>query len=105
MGKSSKFKETRHEGGKMDRRAFLSELGAASAVAAVGKGAVPGNGMPAGSGLPAPAQSGPAPLTLHEPSHAHSGIPLGGIGAGSIEIKSDGTLQDWLIFNMGQWDP
>jgi len=34
-----------------------------------------------------------------------SGIPLGGIGAGSIEIRPDGYFDDWLIFNMGGWSP
>lgn len=34
-----------------------------------------------------------------------SGIPLGGIGAGSIEIRPDGYFHDWLIFNMGAWSP
>jgi len=34
-----------------------------------------------------------------------SGIPLGGIGAGSIEIRPDGYFDDWLIFNMGSWSP
>jgi uncharacterized protein (DUF608 family) len=34
-----------------------------------------------------------------------SGIPLGGIGTGSVEIRSDGTLSDWQIFNMGPWAP
>lgn len=34
-----------------------------------------------------------------------SGIPLGGIGAGSIELRPDGYFDDWLIFNMGGWSP
>ncbi|HTQ09486.1 MAG TPA: GH116 family glycosyl hydrolase [Fimbriimonadaceae bacterium] len=34
-----------------------------------------------------------------------SGIPLGGIGAGSVEIRPDGYFNDWLIFNMGAWSP
>lgn len=34
-----------------------------------------------------------------------SGIPLGGIGAGSVEIREDGLFHDWLIFNLGQWSP
>ncbi len=32
-----------------------------------------------------------------------SGIPLGGIGAGSVEIRPDGSLHDWEIFNNGLW--
>jgi uncharacterized protein (DUF608 family) len=34
-----------------------------------------------------------------------SGIPLGGLGTGSIEIRPDGYFHDWLIFNQGQWAP
>jgi uncharacterized protein (DUF608 family) len=30
-----------------------------------------------------------------------SGIPLGGIGTGSIEIRADGRFYDWTIFNNG----
>lgn len=30
-----------------------------------------------------------------------SGVPLGGIGTGSIEIKADGRLYNWSIFNNG----
>jgi len=32
-----------------------------------------------------------------------SGIPLGGFGAGSVEIMPDGLLKDWQIFNQGDW--
>lgn len=32
-----------------------------------------------------------------------SGIPLGGVGTGSIEIRPNGCLDDWLIFNNGDW--
>ncbi len=31
------------------------------------------------------------------------GIPLGGIGAGSIELRPDGCLHDWQIFNDRPW--
>ncbi len=33
----------------------------------------------------------------------NSGVVLGGIGAGSIEIRADGRLYEWLIFNNGPW--
>jgi uncharacterized protein (DUF608 family) len=49
--------------------------------------------------LPLPTTSFTA--TVNNPS----GIPLGGIGAGSIEIRPDGYFADWLIFNMGAWSP
>ena len=32
-----------------------------------------------------------------------SGIPLGGIGAGSVEIRADGKLYEWHEFNNGPW--
>lgn len=34
-----------------------------------------------------------------------SGIPLGGIGAGTVELRPDGYFHDWLIFNTGGWAP
>jgi uncharacterized protein (DUF608 family) len=34
-----------------------------------------------------------------------SGIPLGGIGTGSIEIRPDGYFHEWQIFNLGPWAP
>ncbi|MDW8290048.1 MAG: GH116 family glycosyl hydrolase, partial [Armatimonadota bacterium] len=34
-----------------------------------------------------------------------SGIPLGGIGAGSVEIRPDGLFHEWQIFNTGGWAP
>jgi len=37
-------------------------------------------------------------------AHA-SGIPLGGIGTGSVEIRPDGYFHEWQIFNLGQWAP
>lgn len=32
-----------------------------------------------------------------------SGMPLGGLGTGSVEIRSNGCLEDWEIFNLGKW--
>ncbi len=32
-----------------------------------------------------------------------SGIPLGGLGTGSFEIRPDGRFHDWEIFNNHQW--
>lgn len=34
-----------------------------------------------------------------------SGIPLGGIGAGSVEVRPDGLFHEWLMFNTGIWSP
>ncbi|MCY2924065.1 MAG: GH116 family glycosyl hydrolase, partial [Planctomycetota bacterium] len=35
----------------------------------------------------------------------NSGIPLGGLGTGSVEIRPDGYFHEWHIFNMGLWSP
>lgn len=32
-----------------------------------------------------------------------SGIPLGGIGCGTVEIRGDGRFNEWHIFNNGRW--
>lgn len=34
-----------------------------------------------------------------------SGIVLGGLGTGSVEIRPDGYFHDWQIFNLGEWAP
>jgi len=35
--------------------------------------------------------------------HLGSGIPLGGLGAGSVELRDDGWLHEWHIFNNAPW--
>ncbi|HPP74556.1 MAG TPA: GH116 family glycosyl hydrolase, partial [Armatimonadota bacterium] len=35
----------------------------------------------------------------------NSGIPLGGIGTGSVEIRPDGLFHEWQIFNNSPWNP
>lgn len=47
-------------------------------------------------------------LEMHEPVFGHgrplaSGIPLGGLGTGSVEIMETGRFRDWEIFNNYQW--
>ncbi len=44
-------------------------------------------------------------VTLRTQIHHDSGIPLGGIGTGTVEINPDGYLGDWQIFNVGKWAP
>ena len=34
-----------------------------------------------------------------------SGLPLGGMGAGTVEIRPDGHFHEWQIFNLGPWAP
>ena len=33
------------------------------------------------------------------PSGMRSAVPLGGLGTGTVELRADGVLRDWLIFN------
>ncbi len=33
----------------------------------------------------------------------HSGIPLGGLGTGSVELRSDGYFHEWQIMNNAPW--
>ena len=45
---------------------------------------------------------------LCEPVYRHttslaSGIPLGGLGTGSVELRDDGCFHDWELFNNYQW--
>jgi len=42
------------------------------------------------------------PVYRHVPGLA-SGIPLGGLGAGSVELRDDGRFHDWEIFNNYSW--
>ncbi len=42
------------------------------------------------------------PTIVSRVSH-ESGLPLGGLGTGSIEIRPDGCFHEWQIFNLGSW--
>jgi len=35
----------------------------------------------------------------------HSGIPLGGLGTGTVELRSDGLFHEWQIMNNAPWGP
>ena len=35
------------------------------------------------------------------PSGVRSGVPLGGLSTGSVELRGDGTLREWIIQNAG----
>lgn len=41
--------------------------------------------------------------TVTEKQEQIHGMALGGIGTGSVEIKQNGCLEDWEIFNLGLW--
>ena len=45
---------------------------------------------------------------MQPPVYSHttelaSGIPLGGLGTGSVELRADGRFHDWEIFNNYLW--
>jgi uncharacterized protein (DUF608 family) len=42
-------------------------------------------------------------MRLRSSYYMASGIPLGGIGCGTIEIRGDGRFYEWHIFNNGPW--
>nr|MDO8088505.1 GH116 family glycosyl hydrolase [Candidatus Sigynarchaeum springense] len=44
-------------------------------------------------------------VVIQETIAHQSGIPLGGIGTGSVEIWPDGYFHEWQIFNLGKWAP
>lgn len=48
---------------------------------------------------------GGGPVTIPSSLAMNSGSPLGGIGTGFIEIRPDGTFNEWLIFNSKNWSP
>lgn len=41
--------------------------------------------------------------TVTERQEQLHGMALGGIGTGSVEIRQNGSLEDWEIFNLGPW--
>jgi hypothetical protein len=99
------------------RRDFLGRMLSSSVLFAVGNSL--GYTATAAAGetaaVPEAVEAPPAPTTLPvapvsagalvQTVNHSSGIPLGGIGTGSVEILPDGCLDDWIIFNMGGWSP
>src|SRR5579859_5905700 len=103
-----------HSGSGLARRDFLGKLAGSSLFLATGSSlsyAAQVSAPASNSSVDAPVK--PAPLSLTEQRSTtvlqsiqnRSGIPLGGIGTGSVEILPDGSLDDWLLFNMGAWSP
>lgn len=41
----------------------------------------------------------PPPAVLPPPLGVRSAVPLGGVGAGSVELRGDGSLHEWTIVN------
>ena len=102
-------------GRRPSRRRFVKDLALGGAAVALGTGSGirgVGSGGPDTGHLtpdtdsiaPRPARVAPLPPRdrLHRVADA-SGIPLGGIGTGSVEVRSDGYFDEWMIFNLGPW--
>ena len=95
----------------LGRRAFVGTFAAGSLgladAAGQAAGAGPGKGatqkaVPATPSRRPPAGVGGA-TALRATVDSRSGIPLGGIGTGSVEIRPDGYFHEWMIFNLGEW--
>lgn len=44
-------------------------------------------------------------MTQTDPGLKYSGIPLGGLGTGTVELRSDGLFHEWQIMNNKPWGP
>lgn len=94
------------------RRQFIESLAAGSVMAIASSAALaaPSSGEktppndPLTPPLPVPSAAGQQSMLKVATSHT-SGIVLGGFGSGSVEIRPDGTLTDWQIYNLGPLSP
>ena len=94
----------------LTRRKFLSTAATAGGAALVSPGAwaapyqVSVQRADAASGSTAGGPNTPrAPFAIPSTMPMGSGAPLGGIGAGFVEIRADGCFYEWQIFNAGPW--
>ncbi|WXG43737.1 MAG: GH116 family glycosyl hydrolase [Promethearchaeati archaeon SRVP18_Atabeyarchaeia-1] len=62
-----------------------------------------GCGKTKGSGESDCCSTVPPEKVLRSTAKPLSGIPLGGIGTGSVELRSDGRFYEWQIFNNPPW--
>jgi uncharacterized protein (DUF608 family) len=104
--------------GTSTRREFIKATAMTSTVATTFLASSPIAAL-AAENTPAPGSAGPAPggitpqaaaagahdamPTVLSRVYHESGLPLGGIGTGSIEIQPDGCFHEWQIFNLGSW--
>jgi hypothetical protein len=94
------------------RRRFMQEIALGSAAVVLGPGArARASATDAGGLLVDAASQAPEPVAVASlpprarihPAAEISGMPLGGIGTGSVEVRSDGYFHEWMIFNVGPW--
>ncbi len=100
---------------RTSRRKFVQDMALGSAAVVLGGAGVrmPGAGeartdagQPVDTASQAPRPVAVAPLPPRpkvHPATEISGIPLGGVGTGSVEIRSDGYFHEWMVFNLGPW--
>jgi uncharacterized protein (DUF608 family) len=85
---------------------FLSGGLASNSIAALAADNKPASGSAGPESGAKPVAGAPAhdamPTILSRVNH-ESGLPLGGVGTGSIEIRPDGCFHEWQIFNLGSW--
>ena len=103
------------KGPNLGRRAFVGTMAATSfgLMGAAGQprdasreaGAAQKRNPPAASSVQpsSAAPGGRRGMVLRAKVDSGSGIPLGGIGTGSVEIRPDGYFHEWMIFNLSQW--
>jgi uncharacterized protein (DUF608 family) len=90
------------------RRRFVKDLALGTAAAALGTTVRPETSaglvdQPSQAPRPVPRPADTAErVKVHRVAET-SGIPLGGIGTGSVEVRSDGYFHEWMVFNLGPW--
>ena len=91
----------------LSRRKFLSTMAAAggAAIASSRALAAPYQGSIHGSshGVASEPHTPGVCVTIPATMPLGSGVPLGGIGTGFVEIRADGCFYEWQIFNSGPW--
>jgi uncharacterized protein (DUF608 family) len=92
---------------RLSRRKFISTVAAAGGAALITakaptapyKVVMKGAAQSIASGPHTPAVSVAIPATMP----MGSGVPLGGIGTGFVEVRADGCFYEWQIFNSDAW--
>ncbi len=105
----------KEQAGGPSRRQFVQDVAMGSAAVLLGGPAMrldaagafrTDDGMPVDTDSQAPEPVAvamqPSRPRVH-PATEVSGIPLGGIGTGSVEIRADGYFHEWMVFNLGPW--
>jgi uncharacterized protein (DUF608 family) len=91
----------------LSRRRFLSNIAAAGGAALTSSAAIAAPYRVSMQGISQAIATGPhtpaVPVGIPATMPMGSGVPLGGIGTGFVEIRADGCYYEWQIFNSGPW--